>query len=230
MIAINSYNRNQVKFNMKEFIYYVSEEEKIPIILNKIIKSKSDQFVIFSKEKKTLLNLFNHFKIYRVPYTHLFSSSNVANAFKEYNEKKRKVFLISDDIIEKKKFFINATQFIIHYDIPNHPVTYEKRNSLIKNRNQIKIIHILCNEKEIKEAKAIEVFYEKKIQKGTIQTNEIRLPKIPKKKTTKTYKEKSHEEVKEVSLEKLKQTTTEKKESLIEKIKNWLLKLFRKAK
>ncbi len=227
MIATNCIKRNQVNTNMKEFIYYVAEEEKIPFTLNKVIKNKSEQFVIFSKEKKTLLNLFNYFKTYKISYTHLFSPSNFSKAFKEYNEKKRKVFFISDDIIEKKNFFINSANYIIHYDIPDHPVSYEKRNSLIKNQNQIKIIHILCNEKEIKEAKAIEVYYEKSIQKGHIQNSEIQLPKILKKKTiTKPHKKKSY---KEINIQRPKQEIMIKKQNLIQKIKQWFRKLFRKA-
>ncbi|MFN3604279.1 MAG: helicase-related protein [Leptonema sp. (in: bacteria)] len=210
---------------MNELIYYVAEEEKIPIVLNKLLKAKSEQFVIFSKDKKQLMNFFNYFKKYKIPYTHLYSSQQFSIAFKKYNEKKSKVFLISDDLIEKKSFFINSTNHIIHYDIPTHPLIYQKRNDIIKNQDHIKSIHLLCNEKETQELKAIEVYYEKKLQKGIINESDIKFPKvikatkqIPSKKSLKKHKK---EEAKK---------PLEKRRNLIEKIKEWLWNLFRKSK
>lgn len=210
---------------MKEFVYYVAEEEKIPIILNKILKSNKEQFVIFAKEKKNLMKFFEYFKKYKIPYTHIFSSKQSSVAFKNYNEKKSRVFFITDDIIEKKTFFITSTNQIIHYDIPNHPYIYKKRNDIIKNQNAIKLIHILCNEKESQDFKAIEVFYEKKIEKGIVQNQDIKFPKTLKKAISKkTHKKKVVQEIKE------KETVKIKKVSFWSKLKDWFKNLFRKTK
>jgi cell division ATPase FtsA len=216
---------------MKEFVYHVLEEEKLPLIINKIKSSPDDQFVVFAKEKKNLMNFFDYCKKYQIPYSHLYSE-NTTIAFKNYNEKKSKVFFISDDLLEKKNIFIPVANQIIHYDIPTHPLTYQKRNEIIKNPKAVKFIHLYCIEKEYQDFKAIEVYFEKQISTGKVLQKDLKLPKIelkPQKKSKKTYpKNKVH------SLESKKTYTSypkkDTKQSIWSKIKNWFKRLFRNSK
>ena len=215
---------------MKEFVYHVSEEEKIPLVINKILSSSEDQFVIFSKDKKQIMNLFEYCKKYHIPYAHLYSE-NTNLAFKNYNEKKSKVFFISDDLLEKKPFFIPATNQIIHYDIPPHPLIYQKRNQLIKNTHYIRLIHIYCIPNEIQDLKAIEVYFEKKISLGKVLHKDLKLPPLEsvKKSTKKSITKKSSRKQPQARYPK-ETAKQEEQESLWSKIKSWFRKLWSKPK
>ncbi|GIX41725.1 MAG: hypothetical protein KatS3mg129_1458 [Leptospiraceae bacterium] len=217
---------------MKEFVYHVSEEEKIPLIINRILSNPDDQFVIFSKDKKTIMNLFDYCKKYQILYSHLYSE-NTGIAFKNYNEKKSKVFFISDELLETKNFFIPSTNQIIHFDIPSHPLIYQKRNDIIKNINNLRLIHLYCTEKEYQDFKAIEVYFDKKIQVGKVLDKDLKLPKMVHK-TKKTIQKKSVKKSKTYKQQKhYHKTTIPEKETKIGlwiKIKNWFIQLFRKTK
>lgn len=217
---------------MKEFVYHVSEEEKIPLIINRILSNPDDQFVIFSKDKKTIMNLFDYCKKYQIPYSHLYSE-NTGIAFKNYNEKKSKVFFISDELLETKNFFIPSTSQIIHFDIPSHPLIYQKRNDIIKNKNYLRLIHLYCTEKEYQDFKAIEVYFEKKIQVGKVLDKDLKLSQMVRK-TKKTIQKKSVKKSKTYEPQKhYHKTTISEKETKIGlwiKIKNWFIQLFRKTK
>jgi superfamily II DNA/RNA helicase len=215
---------------MKEFVYHVSEEEKIPLVINKILSSPEEQFVIFSKDKKQIMNLFEYCKKYHLSYAHLYSE-NANLAFKNYNEKKSKVFFISDDLLGKKSFFIPATNQIIHYDIPPHPLIYQQRNLLIKNSHSIRLIHIYCIHNEIQDLKAIEVYFEKKISLGNVLQKDLNLPPIEyaKKSTKKSISKKVSRRQPQTTHSK-EIPKQEVQESLWSKIKSWFKKLWNKPK
>jgi superfamily II DNA/RNA helicase len=216
---------------MKEFVYHVSEEEKIPLVINKILSSPEDQFVIFSKDKKQIMNLFEYCKKYHIPYAHLYSE-NANLAFKNYNEKKSKVFFISDDLLEKKTFFIPSTNQIIHFDIPSHPLIYQKRNQLIKNSHPIRLIHIYCIPNEIQDLKAIEVYFEKKISLGNVLQKDLKLPPIESiaRKSTKKSITKKVSKRQPQTIHPKETPKQEVQESLWSKIKSWFKKLWNKPK
>ncbi len=161
---------------MKEFVYHISEEEKDILILNKVI-SQTDTFVIFTKNKKSVFNLINLFKKYTISFNYLLESFSYT-PLKNFAEGKSKVIIISDDYL-KKNIYIPETSQIIHYDIPDHPVTYNERISIVKHQNHIKYIHLYCLEKEYQNLKAIEIFNDRKIPIGKIHKNEVKLPLKP---------------------------------------------------
>ncbi|MCS7204123.1 MAG: helicase-related protein [Leptospiraceae bacterium] len=199
----------------KEFVYHVSEEEKLPLVLNKIYFSKN-RIVLFIKDRQRLNTFFDYFKDYAIPYSHLYTA-NQNLSFKNFNEGKSKVFLISDENIESKSFYIYNCDEVIHYDIPSHPINYSKRNEIIKNQEVIKKIHLYCNEREHQDLKAIEVYFDKKFIVGKIIPKHLELPKFikkPKKGQTKKVarkKEKIHKSMKK----EIKRTIPTKKEVII---------------
>lgn len=224
---------------MKEYVYHVSEEEKVPLFINRILLSPDDQFILFSKDKKVITKLFDICKEYSITYSHLYIE-NSSIAFKNYNEKKSKIFFITDEQLEKKSFFIPEANQVIHYDLPQHPLIYERRNDIIKNKNSLKLIHLYCIEREYQDFKAIEVYFEKKIQLGKVQQKDIILPpkrKIPMEKRriqeehkkTPIYRERTKVKQRKV-LHKVEEKEIAKPTTLWDKIKLYFKKLFGKSK
>lgn len=224
---------------MKEFVYHVSDEEKLPLFLNRVLSSPDDQFVLFSKDRKVLMKLFDICKEYSINYSHLQVQSS-STAFKNYNEKKNKIFFISDEDLEKKSFFIPETNQVIHYDLPSHPLIYERRNNVIKNKSSLKLIHLYCVEKEYQDFKAIEVYFDKKIQLGKIRQRDIILPQ---KRKISMQKRRIYDEYKKPAINKerakvksrkilhrMEHKEIQKPPTLWEKLILYFKKLFRKPK
>ncbi len=217
---------------IKEFVYHISEEEKIPLFINKVIFTKNEQFVVFSKDKKNIMNLFDICKKYSISYSHLLSE-NQSLAFKNYNENKSKIFFITDENINKKTFFIPKTNYIIHLDIPTHPLIYQRRNELIKNKNLLHSIYLFCTEKEYQDFKAIEIYFDKKISIGKIKPNEVILPSIHQIKSYTHTKRSKKSKVISTSKKQIieeKAISINQKISFWEKVKKWFFTLFKKSK